>query len=300
MPKATRKSACVTNTSENELQEDFNLSQESSSENEVVMQSLQFQPSTSQSQVVQPMYMPYIEGPKIDWTVNDSLYHRFLKWKIKCENILDCELAMLSETRKCKKIVAWLEDFGIDQYVSWCLPPEDLCLEVIWNKCEEFCKPQTNEVSVRFDLLTGFRQGDKSVDEWYNIVQAQINLAKYPPETAKILHRDIFCFFLRDEELVSKTINGSNIDLEKFPASKVRQCAKKLESSKSTARLIKQVSNELQVTQVNLLRHQRTEIPPNKSKRKQFKNNKSRSQNVRYSSETNQQQAQYKKRFNPR
>ena len=107
MPKATRKSACVTNTSENELQEDFNLSQESSSENEVVMQSLQFQPSTSQSQVVQPMYMPYIEGPKIDWTVNDSLYHRFLKWKIKCENILDCELPMLSETRKCKKIVAW-------------------------------------------------------------------------------------------------------------------------------------------------------------------------------------------------
>ena len=31
-----------------------------------------------------------------------------------------------------------------------------------------------------------------SVDEWYNAVQAQINLAKYPPETATILQRDIF------------------------------------------------------------------------------------------------------------
>ena len=59
-----------------------------------------------------------------------------------------------------------------------------------------------------------------SVDEWYNAVQAQINLAKYPPETAKILHRYIFWFFLRDEEFVSKSINDSNIDLEKFPASK--------------------------------------------------------------------------------
>ena len=44
------------------------------------------------------------------------------------------------------------------------------------------------------------------MDEWYNAVQAQVNLAKYPPETAKILHHDIFWFFLYDEEFVSKTI----------------------------------------------------------------------------------------------
>ena len=67
-----------------------------------------------------------------------------------------------------------------------------------------------------------------SVDEWFNAVQNQVNLAKYPPETAKILQRDIFWFFLNDEDFVSKTINDSNIDLEKFPASKVRQLAKKL------------------------------------------------------------------------
>ena len=59
------------------------------------------------------------------------------------------------------------------------------------------------------------------------------------------------------------------------------------------------MSSELQATKVNLLRHQRTEISPNKSKQKQL-NNKSRSKNVGYSSETNQQQAQYKKTFNPR
>ena len=135
MPKATRQSASVTNT--NELQENSNPSQDSSSEDdEVVVQSPQFQPSTSQTQVMQPMYMPYIEGPRMNWTVNDSWYNRFLKWKIKCENILDCELAMLSEARKCKKNCSWSGDFGIDQYISWCLPPEDLCLEVIWTKFE--------------------------------------------------------------------------------------------------------------------------------------------------------------------
>ena len=140
-------------------------------------------------------------------------------WKLKCENILECELAMLSETRKCKKVIAWPGDFGIGQYVSWCLSLDELCLDVIWNKFEEFCKPQTNEIRARFDLLTSFRQGDCSVNEWYNDIQAQINLAKYPQETARILHRDILSFFLRDEEFVLQTINDSNIDLNKFPAS---------------------------------------------------------------------------------
>ena len=68
-----------------------------------------------------------------------------------------------------------------------------------------------------------------------NAVQVQINLTRYPAESAKILHRHIFWFFLRDEEFVFKTINDSNIDLEKFPVSKARHLAKKLESSKSTA-----------------------------------------------------------------
>ena len=123
------------------------------SDDEVVFQS---QPSTSQSQANQQVYMPYIEGPKMDWAVNDTLYHRFLKWKLKCINILKCELAILPETRKCKKVIAWSGDFGLDQYISWNLSNEELCLDTMWQKFEDFCKPQTNEPRARFDLLTSF------------------------------------------------------------------------------------------------------------------------------------------------
>ena len=91
-------------------------------------------------------------------------------------------------------------------------------------------------------------------------VQDQVNLAKYPPETAKILQRDIFWFFLREEDFVSKTISDESVDLEKFPVSKVRQLAKKLESSKATACHIKQVAGDLQAAQINLLRHQHTRV----------------------------------------
>ena len=105
----------------------------------------------------------------------------------------------------------------------------------------------------RFDLLTTFWQGNKSVDEWHNAVQAQVALAKYPQETAKIHHRDIIWFFLKDEEFVPKTINDSNTDLDMFPTSKVRQLAKKMESSKVTVRHIKQVISDPQEAQINLL-----------------------------------------------
>ena len=93
-------------------------------------------------------------------------------------------------------------------------------------------------------------------------------MAKYPPETAKILHRDIFWFFLKDEDFMSRTISDGSIDLEKFHASRVQQLAKKLESLKATVRHIKQVSWEPQATQINLLRHQRTELPQNRYKKK--------------------------------
>ena len=32
------------------------------------------------------MFMPYIEGPKMNWMVDDGLYHRFLKMALKMQN----------------------------------------------------------------------------------------------------------------------------------------------------------------------------------------------------------------------
>ena len=146
MPKATEKSVRVTDetqyqeefnetpegcsdvsynetyASENESQENPDVTHESSSDQEVVFNPI---PSTSkklhhsrirsvQMPTQQQAYMPYIEGPKMNWSVDDGLYNRFIKWKIRFENILDCELTMLSEARKCQKVIAWSGDFGLD------------------------------------------------------------------------------------------------------------------------------------------------------------------------------------------
>ena len=197
----------------------------------------------------------------MNWTVDDGLYHRFLKWQLKCETILDCKLANLPTKQKWQKIIAWSGDFGMDLYVSWNIPKDDITLDAIWNKFEEFSKPQTNEVGAHFDLLTSFHQGTRNMDEWYNTVQAQVNLAKYPPETAKILHCDIFWFFMQDDDFVTKTINEGNVDIQKFPASKVCQLTKKMESSKAMAKHIRKVAGDIPAAQVQLMHHQCTQLP---------------------------------------
>ena len=94
------------------------------------------------------------------------------------------------------------------------------------------------------------------MDNWYNAVQVQVNLTKYPPETAKILHHDTFWFFLHDDDFISRTITEGSIDLDKFPASRVQQLVKRFESSKAIVHHMKQVAGDPQATQINLMCHQ--------------------------------------------
>ena len=70
--------------------------------------------------------------------------------------------------------------------------------------------------------------------------------------------------------------------------------AKKLEYSKSTAKHIKQLSCEPQATQVNLLRHQRTELWPSKLQRKERKVFRSKQTNHKYWQDDREPQVQKK------
>ena len=83
MPKASKITQCEQHI-EQVLPEESDQ-EETSSDQEVFFNP---QPSTSNKAQVMPsmsMYMPYIEGPTVDWTVNHGLYNRFLKWRLKCE-----------------------------------------------------------------------------------------------------------------------------------------------------------------------------------------------------------------------
>ena len=137
MPKSNKTSSHKIEN--NPSQDEANIHEESSSEQENDQEVIVNQAHAQQ--VIPSMFAPDIEGPKMDWTVNDGLYHRFLKWKFSCGNIQECELVMLVERRKCQKVIAWSGDLGIHQYVSWNLTNEELTLDVTWGNLRNFVNP---------------------------------------------------------------------------------------------------------------------------------------------------------------
>ena len=47
----------------------------------------------------------YIDGPKMDWSMDDGLYSRFQDWKLECELILDGELTEIAEPQKVNTLI---------------------------------------------------------------------------------------------------------------------------------------------------------------------------------------------------
>ena len=109
MPKSKNSAKAQPSTLPVEEEEDLDQHEESASSDQESDADVSFHAIRPQAPPHFPpnMFMPYIEGPHMDWTVNDGLYHRFLKWRLKCENKLECKLAALPEHQKCKNVVAW-------------------------------------------------------------------------------------------------------------------------------------------------------------------------------------------------
>ena len=76
MPKATQKSAHEKHNLLHEESEVPSSPEETASSDQEIDQGpdqdVSFHPSRAQ-QAIPNMFMPYIEGPKMDWTVNDAL-----------------------------------------------------------------------------------------------------------------------------------------------------------------------------------------------------------------------------------
>ena len=106
MPTATQKSACKKQNLLHEESEVPSSSEEAaSSYQEIDLEpdsEVSLHPSRAQH-TIPNMFTSYIEGLMMDFTVNDALYHKYLKWNLKCENMLKCELVKLPEHQKAKK-----------------------------------------------------------------------------------------------------------------------------------------------------------------------------------------------------
>ena len=96
---------------------------------------------------------------------------------------------------------------------------------------------------------------------------------------------------------MSRTISDGSVDLDKFLAqAECISLPKEWTSSKATAHHIKQVAGDPLAVQINLLRHQCTELPAGKYKKKSSVKSK-QSNHKQHGSEGYQAQTHHKKRF---
>ena len=164
--------------------------------------------------------MPYIEVPNMEWTVNGGLYHRFLKWHLKCENILGCELCNVTREKamqegNCMEGWFWHGPVCFQELVQW--------KANAWYNLGEVWRVLQASNKMKWGLGLIFSQtSGKETSQWMSgiMLSRPRLLWLSTPKMAKILHGDIFWFFLKGEEFVSKAINDSSIDLDKFPASR--------------------------------------------------------------------------------
>ena len=79
-----KKSSPEQSTPPAEVHESVDTQAETSSSGQEQDPEISFRP-VFPSHSTPTMFMPYIKGPKMNWTVDDGLYHRFFKWHLKCK-----------------------------------------------------------------------------------------------------------------------------------------------------------------------------------------------------------------------
>ena len=64
------------------------------------------------------------KGPSIDWSTDKNLYTRFKMWKHRCELLFTRPMGKIDEEIKCKHLLYWSGELGIELFNSWDLSAE--------------------------------------------------------------------------------------------------------------------------------------------------------------------------------
>ena len=70
---------------------------------------------------------------------------------------------MPPESKKYNKVISLSGDFGMDQYVSWCLPAAEVNFDTIWPKYENFGSHKQMKCELGVTCLQTF---SRAIDQW--------------------------------------------------------------------------------------------------------------------------------------
>jgi hypothetical protein len=59
------------------------------------------------------------EPPKIDWTPGPGLAQRLKRFRQKCELLFDVPLKARTNEQRCRYVLLWAGDYGLDLHNTW-------------------------------------------------------------------------------------------------------------------------------------------------------------------------------------
>ena len=108
------------------------------------------------------------ESPRIDWTPEPDLPQRFKRFRQKCELLFDGPLKARTNEQRCRYVLLWTGDYGLDLFNTWNLSSEEQNkLDEYLKRFEEYhtVKPQSNHILNRF-YLRNLKQNGWPLDDF--------------------------------------------------------------------------------------------------------------------------------------
>ena len=112
--------------------------------------------------------------------------------------------------QKCRYVLLWVGDFGLDLYNTWYLSEADQDkLDEYWKRFEQHVKPQSNRLLNRF-YLRNLKQNNRPLDEFLTEANLLIQNSGYPDDIHDELMRDALVFGVDSDTIRKKCIAEGN------------------------------------------------------------------------------------------
>ena len=155
------------------------------------------------------------KGPSMDWSPDSNLPNRYKLWKQKCNLIFDTILCEKSEEYKCKMLLCYSGDRGLELFNSWTLTAaEQKKLLHYWQNFETYVKPQANQIMARYKLYC-LKQNSQSVDIWLTSASELATESGYTINIRDEMLRDHIVFATNSEMVRTKCLEvGDDLTLD--------------------------------------------------------------------------------------
>ena len=148
----------------------------------------------------QDSQLPPLEKiPEIDLTHNDGLHSHYTIWKEQWNAICKTDYLFASDQVKVHKLYRHIGDEAQKKIKQWKLNLDEITPDKLFEHLDEECKPGGSAYRSRSDLWHNTKQGNMTLDDFYNKIKRLCDLCSFSAEKHKTFHRDAFLFNLSNQ-----------------------------------------------------------------------------------------------------